>query len=126
MEVEEEVRITNTTQNKTFEIINDICLSNERSKEVTVSKFSYYIKEANLSGEILVMMLLLTLTMTIGHILRKNKFTFLDESMTASILGLIAGFILKVFGQESILKNITDGYVKFFLIILLPPIIFEA
>ncbi len=72
------------------------------------------------------MMLLLTLTLTIGHILRKNKFTFLDESMTATILGLIAGFILKVFGQDAILNNITDGYVKFFLIILLPPIIFDA
>jgi hypothetical protein len=30
--------ITNTTQNKTYEIINNICLSNERNKEVTVSK----------------------------------------------------------------------------------------
>ena len=79
-----------------------------------------------MSFEILIMMLLLTLTITSGHILRKYKVKTVSEAFLATIYGLICGFLLKLLGEKSIIENITEGYVKFFLILLLPPIIFEA
>jgi hypothetical protein len=71
------------------------------------------------------MMLLLTIAIAGGHFLRKKKIKFLNESVFATIVGLIAGAILTYIQNEKYINNITNAYVKFFLIILLPPIIFE-
>ncbi len=45
--------------------------------------------------------------------------------MFATIVGLIAGMILTLIKNEKYINNITNAYVKFFLILLLPAIIFE-
>ena len=61
-----------------------------------------------------------------GHYVRKLKLKFLNESVFATLIGLIAGGILFVTENEKYINNISQFYVKFFLIILLPPIIFES
>lgn len=72
------------------------------------------------------MMLLLFLTLGGGPYLRKFKLLkFLSEPILATILGLTAGMILTMMKNEKYINNITSAYVKFFLIMLLPPIIFE-
>ena len=50
----------------------------------------------------------------------------IGESLLATFIGLISGFILEYVNSKKEINNITNGYVKFFLIILLPPIIFES
>jgi hypothetical protein len=77
------------------------------------------------SGEILLMMSLLSLSLGGGHYLKKLKLKFLNEPLFATLIGLIAGAILSSIENEKYINNITSAYVKFFLIILLPPIIFE-
>jgi hypothetical protein len=71
-------------------------------------------------------MLLLSLTLGGAHYLRKFKLLkFCSEPILATIIGLIAGLILTLMKNEKYINNITSAYVKFFLILLLPPIIFE-
>jgi hypothetical protein len=71
------------------------------------------------------MMGLLTIAIAGGHFMKKLRLKFINESLFATIIGLIAGGILSALQNETYINNITNAYVKFFLIILLPPIIFE-
>jgi len=72
------------------------------------------------------MMLLLSLSLGGGHYLRKFKLSkFISEPMFATIIGLCAGSILTLMKNDKYINNITSAYVEFFLILLLPPIIFE-
>lgn len=71
------------------------------------------------------MMLLLTISIAGGHFIKKLHIKIINESLIATIVGLIAGGILAFMNVNSYIDNITNAYVKFFLIILLPPIIFE-
>ena len=71
------------------------------------------------------MMLLLSLSIAGGHYLKKIKLNFINEPLLATLIGLVAGAILSSIQNEKYINNITSAYVKFFLIILLPPIIFE-
>ncbi len=71
------------------------------------------------------MMLLLTLSLGGGHYLRKFKQRIFSEPMMATIIGLLAGSILTVTKNDKYINNITSAYVTFFLILLLPMIIFE-
>ena len=72
------------------------------------------------------MMLLSTLVITGSHFLKKYKMKIMNEALLATIMGFCAGFLLKLFNEENLILNISGFYVKFFLIVLLPPIIFEA
>jgi hypothetical protein len=71
------------------------------------------------------MMLLLSLSMGGGHYLKKLKIKYVNEPIFATVIGLAAGGILMAIKNDEYINNITTAYVKFFLIILLPPIIFE-
>lgn len=71
------------------------------------------------------MMLLLSLSLGGGHYLRKFKIKFFSEPIFATILGLIAGLTLTLMKNDKYINNITSAYVTFFLILLLPTIIFE-
>lgn len=71
------------------------------------------------------MMLILTTTLIGNNLLKKYNAKYINDALLGTIIGLITGLIIKAFGGINILNNISDGYVKFFLIILLPPIIFE-
>jgi hypothetical protein len=70
-------------------------------------------------------MLLLLLSVAGGHYLKKIKIKYISEPLFATILGVFAGLILHVTSNETIINNITNAFEKFFLILLLPPIIFE-
>jgi hypothetical protein len=47
------------------------------------------------------------------------------ESLESFDIGVVAGTILKLSGSDEVLHMIRDGYSDFFMIVLLPPIIFE-
>jgi hypothetical protein len=63
--------------------------------------------------------------MTGGHFLKKIRLKFINDAFFATIIGLAAGGIMTLVRNENYINNITSFYVRFFLIILLPPIIFE-
>ncbi len=104
------IRTLNDSLNKCFN-------NNEKFEDVS---------EANISSEILLMMLLLSISMGGGYFLKKTRIKIINESLFATIVGLIAGGILSALENDKYINNITNAYVKFFLIILLPPIIFES
>ena len=71
------------------------------------------------------MMLLLSNSLGGSHYLKKIKIKYINEPFFATIVGLLAGGLLTMIKNEQYINNITTAYVKFFLILLLPPIIFE-
>lgn len=71
------------------------------------------------------MMLILTITLIGNNLLKKYNAKYINDALLGTIVGLITGLLIKAFGGINFLNNISDGYVKFFIIILLPPIIFE-
>ena len=78
-----------------------------------------------MSGEILLMMFLLSLSLTCGHFIKKVKLKFLNESLVTTFIGIGAGLILHLTSNNKYLNNITSAYTKFFMILILPAIIFE-
>ena len=78
-----------------------------------------------MSGEILLMMFLLSISLSCSHYIKKYKLKIINESIVTTIFGLIAGFILHISSNHKYLSNITEAYVKFFMILILPSIIFE-
>jgi hypothetical protein len=71
------------------------------------------------------MMLLLSVSLGGDYLFKKNKIKFVSGPFLATIIGVIAGAILNLIKNDKYINNITTAYVKFFLILLLPPIIFE-
>lgn len=71
------------------------------------------------------MMLILTITLIGNNLLKKYNAKYINDALLGTIVGLITGLLIKASGGINFLNNISDGYVKFFIIILLPPIIFE-
>jgi hypothetical protein len=114
--------LTNITQinNSNSSNSNLICpsYSNINSKADQIS-------EANISLEILLIMMLLCISLGGGYFIKKKKIKYINEPLFATIIGAIAGALLSILENDKYINNITTGYVKFFLIILLPPIIFE-
>lgn len=82
--------------------------------------------EANISGEILLMMLLLSLSLIFAYAARKKRISFFNESINSTLLGVVAGFVLHVTDNKKYISNINDFYINFFLLILLPPLVFES
>jgi len=78
-----------------------------------------------MSGEILLMMFLLSISLSCGHFTKKYKLRIINESLVSTFFGLIAGLILHLSSNKKYLNNITLAYVKFFMILILPAIIFE-
>ncbi len=112
--------ITNNTNN-----YNDNNINNDNYNITKYCKNNEEITEANISLEILLMMLLLCISIGGGHLLKKSKIKIINEPLFATIIGAIAGAILNALENNTYINNITNFYVKFFLIVLLPPIIFE-
>lgn len=79
-----------------------------------------------ISTEILIMLALLMLAITCGHWLKKTGHKKLQESGLTVLLGLLAGGLCKVFKMESYMTNMSRHFSTLFLLLLLPPIIFEA
>lgn len=102
-------------------INNEISAINNYSDQASTDE-----GEKSISGEILLMMLLLTFSLISGYIVRKKKLYFFNESMCSTLLGLLAGFFMYIFENKKYMENISNGYAAFFLIFLLPPIIFQS
>jgi hypothetical protein len=54
-----------------------------------------------------------------------QRFKVINESLFTVLIGLLGGYLLQLTHNQEYLISITNGYVKVFLIFLLPPIIFE-
>lgn len=66
------------------------------------------------------------LAITLGHYLKKSKHRYLQESGLTVLLGLAAGALLSLLSLENYLTNLSKHFGNLFMILLLPPIIFEA
>ena len=80
----------------------------------------------DISTEILIMIFLLMLAITFGHFLKKSNHKYLQESGLTVILGMLAGGLLKLVALEDYMTKLSSHFGTLFMIILLPPIIFES
>ena len=72
------------------------------------------------------MLSLLMVAVTLGHYLKKSKHQYLQESGLTVILGLAAGALGRFLKQEEYMTNLSKHFGNLFMILLLPPIIFES
>jgi len=79
-----------------------------------------------LSTEILIMLFLLMVSIMGGHFLKKNRSKYLQEAGLTTILGMLAGLLLKLLKIDVYMTNLSNHFVKLFMLLLLPPIIFES
>jgi solute carrier family 9 (sodium/hydrogen exchanger), member 8 len=79
-----------------------------------------------LSTEILIMLFLLMLSIMGGHFLKKKRHRYLQESGLTTMIGVVAGLGLKTMDIEEYTTNLSNHFVRLFMILLLPPIIFES
>lgn len=80
----------------------------------------------DVSTEILIMLFLLMLSIMGGHFLKKQRHRYLQESGLTTLIGVVAGLILKSMDIEEYTTNLSNHFVRLFMILLLPPIIFES
>ena len=79
-----------------------------------------------MATEILCMLFLLMVSISAGHFLKKSGHKFLQEAGLTTIIGMLAGLALLKMNIQSTLDKITEHFVSLFMILLLPPIIFES
>lgn len=79
-----------------------------------------------MATEILSMLFLLTIAISCGHALKRSKHKYLQEAGLTTLIGIATGYFLKELKIITTLDNITHHFVRFFMICLLPPIIFES
>lgn len=72
------------------------------------------------------MLSLLMLAVTLGHYLKKSKHKYLQEAGLTVIVGILAGGLCKILHLEENLTNLSKHFGNLFMILLLPPIIFES
>ena len=72
------------------------------------------------------MLALLMLSITCGHYLKKSGHKYLQEAGLTTIVGIISGLVLSWMKIGAISSRITTHFNNLFMILLLPPIIFEA
>lgn len=83
-------------------------------------------EEVFASLSILLQILLLGISFIVGHILRRRKFYYMHEASAALTIGLIAGAIANIWNKEEKFRKWLNFREEFFLLFLLPPIIFES
>lgn len=79
-----------------------------------------------MATEILSMLFLLMIAISCGHFLKSSKHKYLQEAGLTTLIGVATGCFLKQLKIQTTLDNITHHFVRFFMICLLPPIIFES
>ena len=72
------------------------------------------------------MLSLLMLAVTLGHYLKKSKHKYLQEAGLTVLVGILAGLLCQAFNMELYLTNVSKHFGNLFMILLLPPIIFES
>lgn len=78
------------------------------------------------SSEILCMVFLLVLAVTSGHFLRKSGHKYLQEAGLTTLIGIITGIILTGLNITDTIGELSEHFENLFMIMLLPPIIFES
>ncbi len=66
------------------------------------------------------------LAITLGHYLKKSKHKYLQESGLTVLIGVAAAALLQVCKLEDYMTNLSKHFSNLFMILLLPPIIFES
>jgi sodium/hydrogen exchanger 8 len=61
-----------------------------------------------------------------GHVLKKSGHKYLQEAGLTTLIGMAAGFILKLMDVEKYMTDLSKHFEMLFMILLLPPIIFES
>jgi len=79
-----------------------------------------------MSTEILIMISLLVLSIILGHFLKKSGHKYLQEAGLTTIIGLVAALIFKWTKDVDYMTNLTKHFEGLFMLLLLPPIIFES
>ena len=82
--------------------------------------------EMEMATEIVSMFFLLMLAISAGHFLKKSGHKYLQEAGLTTLIGMVAGYALRVLSIKSTIEKITNHFVNIFMILLLPPIIFES
>ena len=72
------------------------------------------------------MLALLMLAITSGHFLKKSGHKYLQESGLTVLLGVAAAGLSKMLDMEAYMTNLSKHFSTLFMILLLPPIIFES
>ena len=82
--------------------------------------------EMEMATEILCMLFLLMIAISCGHFLKKSGHKYLQEAGLTTMIGMMTGYILKKMSISATIDQITKHFVGMFMIMLLPPIIFES
>lgn len=72
------------------------------------------------------MIFLLLVSILGGHYLKKKHHKYLQESGLTTLIGVVAGLVLKLVNIEDYMKVLSGHFVSLFMLLLLPPIIFES
>jgi sodium/hydrogen exchanger 8 len=72
------------------------------------------------------MLFLAMISITLGHFLKKSGHKYLQEAGLTTMIGMLAGWILRAAGVTIQLKRLNKHFVNLFMLLLLPPIIFES
>lgn len=84
------------------------------------------VEEQELGGTIIILIILLMISMILGYLLKKANFIYLHEAGVATIIGILFSGFLYLIGEDDYFAPVINLNVDFFLLFLLPPIIFEA
>jgi len=66
------------------------------------------------------------ISISVGHFLKKSGHKYLQEAGLTTLLGVAAGGYLNLMNWHVYVSDLTTDFTGLFLILLLPPIIFEA
>ncbi|GAQ86855.1 Na+/H+ antiporter [Klebsormidium nitens] len=78
------------------------------------------------SLSILLQLVLLGSAFVCGHILRRRKIYWMHEAGSALLMGVVVGLLSRIFNTEEAFRRWLNFSNEFFLLFLLPPIIFES
>ena len=82
--------------------------------------------DMEISTEILCMFFLLLIAISSGHFLHKSGHKYLQEAGLTTLIGMAAGYFLQLISVKGTMEHIAGHFVNLFMILLLPPIIFES
>ncbi|XP_022892308.1 sodium/hydrogen exchanger 6-like [Olea europaea var. sylvestris] len=84
-------------------------------------------KEQQAAGVgILLQIMMLVLSFVLGHVLRRHRFYYLPEASASLLIGLIVGGLANISNTETNIRAWFNFHEEFFLLFLLPPIIFQS
>ena len=72
------------------------------------------------------MIYMLLLALTCSHVLKKSAHKYLQEAGLVTLIGVCAGGFLNLMNWHYYVTGLTSDFTGLFLIVLLPPIIFES